>query len=293
MDWPPLLQFSVPLTLVVWVVFAVVALWRSRSRLPEPGATRAEPPGDEPPAVVSLMVNRWRADEDAIDSTLLDLAARGFLELRQPGEDPAETAVRLRKGDGRSLTLYEQQILDRVHRLSTNGEASLRSLAFGSWSEARRWRGAFYRTVIEEARNRGLSVRRLSRKTSRSLLLGAVVPAVLMWVTWFWVAAELGANLADQISGATLAAIGVFILLYLVVDFGWSDQTTPAGLAATEGWLAYRAHLVAVDGVADLAPADVASWGRDMAFASALGVLSTDEALVRLTPQARLRGRQA
>ncbi|GGM33126.1 DUF2207 family protein [Dactylosporangium sucinum] len=288
-----LLDYSALIALAIWIAFAAVGLWRSRARLPEAGPARTDPPGDEPPAVVSLMINRWRADEDAIDATLLDLAARGFLELRQPGDDPDETTVRLRKGDGRSLTPYEQQILDRVHHLSVNGETSLRSLAFGSWSEARRWRGAFYRAVVEEARNRGLSRRRLSRKTTQALLLGAVGPVLLTWFSWWWVARDLGANLADQLTGATIATIGLSIALYLVVDFGWSDQNTPEGQLAAAEWLAYRAHLEAVDGVADLAPADIASWGRDMAFASALGVLSTDEALVRLTPQARLRGRQA
>jgi hypothetical protein len=286
-----LLQLSAPLALVVWGMLAAANLWRSRPRLPEPGTARSDLPGDEPPAVVSLMVNRWRADEDAIDSTLLDLAARGFLQLRQPGNDPTETTARLRKGDGRSLTPYEQQVLDRVRRLSVNGETPLGSLAFRSWSEARRWRATFYRALRDEARTRGLSRHRLSKPTRRALLLGAVVPAALTWVTWFWIDMELGAGLADQISGATVGAGAVFVALYFVVDFGWSDQTTPEGLAAAEGWLAYRAHLVDVDGVADLAPADIASWGRDMAFASALGVLSTDEALVRLTPQARLRGR--
>src|SRR5262249_133528 len=157
---------------------ATVGLWRSRPRLPEPDrAVPAGSPGDEPPAVVNLMVNRWRADEDAIDSTLLDLAARGFLELRQPGE---ETAVRVRRGDGRRLTPEEEEILERVYGLTVKGEASLRSLAFRSWPEARRWQTAFYRAVVEEARNRGLCRPRLSRPIRRALLLGAVVPAACM-----------------------------------------------------------------------------------------------------------------
>jgi hypothetical protein len=151
-DWPPFLQLSVPLAVIVWGVLTTVSLWRSRPRLPEPGASRTDLPGDEPPAVVSLLVNRWQADEDAIDSTLLDLAARGFLELRQPGDDPAETTVRLRKGDGRSLTPYEQQILDRVHRLTISGEASLSSLAFGSWAEARRGQRARVRPLAQPSK---------------------------------------------------------------------------------------------------------------------------------------------
>ncbi|GAA2360482.1 DUF2207 family protein [Dactylosporangium salmoneum] len=281
MDWPPFLQLSVPVTLAVWVVVTAVTLWRSRTRLPEIGPALTTPPGEEPPAVVSLMVNRWRPDEDAIDSTLLDLAARGFLELRQPGDDPAETTVRLRKGDGRSLTPYEQQVLDRVQRLAVAGEASLTSLAFRSWSEARRWRSAFYREVIEEARTRGLSEPRLSRRIRRTLLGTALVPAGCMFASWMWVAAQLHAGLADQITGALIGAGAVFLAMYLAVELRWSDRSTPQGMRVAAEWLAYRAHLVAVEGVTDLAPADVASWGREMAFASALGVLPTEEALMR------------
>lgn len=289
MDWPPFLEFSVPIALAVWVAAVTVSLWRSRPRLPEPGPTRTDLPGQEPPAVVSLMVNRWRSDEDAIDGTLLDLAARGFLELRETGEEPVQTTARLRKGDGRSLTPYEQQILDRVHRLSVNGETSLTSLAFDSWTEARKWRRAFYRAVVEEARTRGLSRPRLAPKTRRWLLLGAIVPAVLMFVTWWWVDGELSAKVADQVSGAIIGAGAIFLAQYFVVDFAWADQTTPEGVAATESWLGLREHLTTLEGVADLAPADVASWGREMAYASALGVLPADEALVRLTPGARSR----
>jgi len=41
--------------------------------------------GEEPPAVVDLLTNDWRVTPDAIPATLLDLAARGFVDLDQLG----------------------------------------------------------------------------------------------------------------------------------------------------------------------------------------------------------------
>jgi hypothetical protein len=41
--------------------------------------------GEEPPTVVDLLTNDWRVTADAIPATLLDLAARGYLDLEQYG----------------------------------------------------------------------------------------------------------------------------------------------------------------------------------------------------------------
>ena len=41
--------------------------------------------GEEPPAVVDLATSDWRVTPDAISATLLDLAARGYLDLEQYG----------------------------------------------------------------------------------------------------------------------------------------------------------------------------------------------------------------
>ena len=45
--------------------------------------------------MVHLLVNRWTLTEDAAEATMLDLAARRFVELRQPGNDPLHTTVHL------------------------------------------------------------------------------------------------------------------------------------------------------------------------------------------------------
>ena len=63
-----------------------------------PSAGPATPDlGGEPPAVVNLLANRWRLNEDAAESTLLDLAAKRLIELRQPANDPMHTTIHIRQ----------------------------------------------------------------------------------------------------------------------------------------------------------------------------------------------------
>jgi hypothetical protein len=54
--------------------------------------------GEEPPAVVDLLTNDWRVTPDAIPATLLDLAARDYLDLEPYG--PGRTVCRVRRATG-------------------------------------------------------------------------------------------------------------------------------------------------------------------------------------------------
>jgi hypothetical protein len=57
--------------------------------------------GEESPAVVDLLTNHWRVTPDVIPATLLDLAARGFVDMDQHGE--GRTVCRVRRSDGAGL----------------------------------------------------------------------------------------------------------------------------------------------------------------------------------------------
>jgi len=70
--------------------------------------------GPESPAVASLLVNGWDLTEDAVESTLLDLGARRYLEFRQPSNDPMQTTIHVRETNPVGLTTYERMVFDRV-----------------------------------------------------------------------------------------------------------------------------------------------------------------------------------
>src|SRR5687767_4761997 len=65
----------------LWFLLFVAVLATTRPADVDPLPASADLPGDEPPAVVSLLAGRWKLNEDAAESTLIDLAARRWIEL--------------------------------------------------------------------------------------------------------------------------------------------------------------------------------------------------------------------
>ena len=76
-----------------WGVLYLMVLAATRPLPLRPDPPTQDLPGDEPPALVNLLVNQWTVTEDGAESTFLDLAARGYLELRQPDNEPRHTTV--------------------------------------------------------------------------------------------------------------------------------------------------------------------------------------------------------
>jgi hypothetical protein len=107
-----------------WLAVFAGCLWLTRPRSVRPVPPTQDFGGPEPPAVVSLLVNRWEVTEDAAESTLIDLAARRYLEFRQPGNDPMQTTIHVRNTDPAGLSAYERRVLDRVVGLAVDCPAS-------------------------------------------------------------------------------------------------------------------------------------------------------------------------
>jgi hypothetical protein len=140
-----------------FVTLGVVAVLTRPRRIPSGPATAEL--GPEPPAVAHLLVSRWRVGEEAAEATLVDLAARGYLEFVQLGPDPRHTVCRLRPepSSGEELGPYERRVLDRVRGRADDGMVPVSALAYGTSKQARAWQKRFRRSVVVDARQRGLS----------------------------------------------------------------------------------------------------------------------------------------
>lgn len=271
-----------------FVPFALAVLY---TRASGPLAAAATPDlGDEPPAVVNLLANGWRLNEDAAEATLLDLAARRYVELRQPGSDPKHTTVHVRDpGDAVAgeLAPYESRVLDRVRALAKGGVVPVSALTFRDSREAAAWEGKLRREVIADARARGLSRRRFGGVLVIVLELCAVLAAVGVTyaaVRWMaYVPAELavehrrGGSIGDAIpyiAGGALVFCNGFIGAIL------GERDTRKGRAAASRWLGVRRWLVGHEQFGDLPPAAVTVWDRYLAYGAALGATHVASAVL-------------
>jgi len=123
----PLLVATVAAT-GLWFLLLFGFAFATRPRNVEPAPATMEL-GGEPPAVVDLLTNEWRVTPDAIPATLLDLAARGYVDLDQYG--PERTVCRVRRADTGGLQPYERMVLEHVAGLAVDGIVPADALTTG------------------------------------------------------------------------------------------------------------------------------------------------------------------
>jgi hypothetical protein len=251
--------------------------------LTRPAAPRPAPAtpdlGDEPPAVVSLLANRWDLTEDAVESTLLDLAARGRLELRQPAADAMQTTVHVKDAGATGLAAYERRVLDRVCGLAVGGVVPVTALTFRDESQAKAWTKRLRAEVVADARRRGLSRRRFTPTIVAVLVAIAAVAAVVATVAY----AHHAARTAEDDGGNALGVgFGVFLVLAALSSRYNGERDTAAGRQVAARWLGVRDWLRGHEAFADLPPAAVAVWDRYLGYGAALGVTRTASAVLDL-----------
>jgi hypothetical protein len=193
--------------LFLFVVLLIVPARRGRTRTPAPG--------DVPPPVVSLLARRL--ERSGFGATLVDLAARGWFEVRAPAGSagsagsagpggpalcvvPAETP-------GGPLTPFERRVVAHVAlRAGARGEVPAPALSDGFGGGQTEFMSAFREEVDAEARRLGLTRSRLGGRRIGLLLLLLFVPAGAL----IPVAAH-GRGLAYAAAlGAAPAALAVF-----------------------------------------------------------------------------------
>jgi hypothetical protein len=238
--------------------------------------------GDEPPAVVNLLTNRWRLDEDAAESTLLDLAAKRLIELRQPANDPMHTTIHIRQDEQPpSLQPYEHRVLSRIQGLAVNGVIPVTALTFRNQHHAKSWNKRLHREVVADARARGLSRRRFGPQIVAALTAVAAVSAAGIFLAMLRYVLRNPSE-DNDIGGAFVAGVIAFAVLAGIVASQRGERDTPAGRTAAARWLGVRAWLRGHEEFADLPPAAVAVWDRYLPYGAAMGVTHTASAVLDL-----------
>ncbi|MEU2614864.1 hypothetical protein ABZ570_25240 [Micromonospora sp. NPDC007271] len=261
--------------------FLLYGMVRLATRPASPAPAPATPElGAEPPAVVSLLVNRWSVTEDAAESTLLDLAARGFIELRQPGNDPMQTTLHLPPAppDDGGLRPYERRVLDRVRGLAVHAVVPLTALTFRDQAQARAWNKRLRAQVVADARRAGLSRRRFGPAVTTLLVAAAMVAgvgvglAVLHYGIWHQEEDNVGFA-AGIVTSAALSALA---------GASPGERDTALGRQVASRWLGVRAWLRGHEQFDELPPAAVAVWDRYLGYGAAVGATRLSSAVLDL-----------
>jgi hypothetical protein len=261
--------------IAVWLLLVLIALLLTRARDLDPGSSASDL-REEPPAVVNLLVHGWRVTPDAVPATLLDLAARDYVDLNQLG--PANTVCRLRRTDASGLEPYERRVLEHVRGLAVDGVVPAAALSTGPAGASTRWWKAFVKEVVKDARVRGLSRDRWSGWVGRFFEAAAVAPAALVGLA---VARTGGSGDSDPVSAGIGAGVVTWALLMAAFRKSRSERETPKGAEVARHWLGVRNYLGADEAFPDLPPASVAIWDRYLAYGAAMGLA---RAAVRVLP---------
>lgn len=257
-----------------WLVLLAVLALATRPDLPDAMPPSSDFPGDESPAVVSFLVDRWDVGHEAIPATLLDLAARKVVAIDQI--TPERFVCRLRRGEPPDLTAYEKQVLDHVRTLaSADGVVPCEALTTGPEADSKGWWERFEKAVVADARSQGLSRSRWGKPALVALGVVAVAPAVLAAAAFVAAPTEDPSSSSED-DNPVVAALGLAF-------FGWSalmavpyklraERDTPAGRAAASRWLGLRDYLDENEAFGEAPPAAVAIWDRYLSYGAAMGV---------------------
>jgi hypothetical protein len=272
---------------VAYLIRAVVKLARPRLR-----AASATPDLlDTPPAVVNLLAHGFTGAPEAAAATLLDLAARGYVALEQPGNDPAETVVRVLRTDRAGLTNYEGRVLKRVARPPGAAPPSLADLTRRHADDGQEWAKRLEGEVRADAERRGL-VRTDGISLGMKLTIAGIGFGVLLACLCGPAAVTAVAPVANVLStdvGGFLALCAMFVgaLIFVFVLVGVvgevpEEQHTDLGRRTARHWGSVRRWLLGHEAFGELPPAAVTVWERYLAYGVALAAAPVAAATIDL-----------
>lgn len=253
-------------TLAMWFAALGALSIANRPREPDQGPETTEL-GPEPPAVVNLLTQHFRATTEAVPATLLDLASRRFLDIELVGG--GKQVLRVRPDRPAELTDYEAQVLSHVASLAVDGVVPTGALTTGPADASRKWWHRFRDGVIADAQRRGYTQDRWTERMYLGLTAGGFVPAGLYAAAIDFDTDNMFTTVQD---GVVVAVLFAGLVLIWTIANSKQQRDLPAGLAAAGRWLGVRAGLARNRQLATVPPSAVAVWERSLACAVAMGI---------------------
>lgn len=250
----------------VWFVL-LGALWALRApRRVRPGPETTDL-GPETPAVANLVTHRFNPTRDAVPATLVDLAARGLVEIEDRGIGRYYCRLARRS---EPLAPHEQMMVDHLRAVAADGVVPAEALTTGPQDRSKAWWNEFRKKVVAQAQSSGLCAN-LWNGPSKAILVGGGL--LLLVLYGFATGFNDPDDVADTplLNGVTLGGLAAVLALGAVLKS--SRQTsTDAGLRAGSRWLGVKRALDESPSFELLPPTGVVVWERHLAYAAALGV---------------------
>ena len=228
--------------------------------------------GEEPPAVVNLLVNRLHLTGDAATAVLLDLIRRRRYEVVNFGNDREALFIRSNAGD--SLLPYEAKVEALVRALPTVREGipidAIREATVGDEKDQATWWAGFRKDVVADARKRGLVTPRFPVWLVRGLQLAAVAIAAVAVMAL----GEETKKPTDPAGWSVLLMIGCAVAAFAALRKVDTDDLryTHRGLTVAARWLGIQTAQERTGSFTEVGPSAVTIWGEQLCAASALGV---------------------
>ena len=264
------------IALAVWFIMFAYRWWRTFPRMPAAGPETTDL-GDEPPAIVNLLANRWKVTSTAIPATLVDLAARRVLGIDLIAGD--EYVVRIRDGDQtkEKLTDYERQVLDLVKSRATGGSCPAKALDLGEEGQAKNFVNRFKKRVVSDARDRGLARNRW--QIHDFAIIGVGLGIALGLFASSFALAHLFEDTGGSSSGSDqwsrsdwfYAAGAVWVAAMVAVTRTQAIRDTELGKQVCARWLGVRNYFRHNHAFDHAQAASVVLWERNLSYGVALG----------------------
>lgn len=269
-DWQKAEQRSDTISLIVLVVsllvliggpLLVIMLWYLFGRDPQLPVVVpeyiTEPPSDLPPAVVGTLVDE-KADMRDIISTLVDLAARGYMTIE---EERNNHIFRRTDKPASDLRPFEQQFLRDI--FGGRVERSLNSLRYKFHDKLPRQRKMLYEELVNEG---------LMRRSPQSVRTGYGLLSGFIFFLAFGAFGLLGGLFGDEIQTLICLpmAMGATAVTLLIVS-RYMPAKTAKGAEEAAKWEAFKNYLKSIDKLANLAEAkDI--FEKYLPYATAFGM---------------------